>query len=733
MSDKRKRPIERPPAKTLRHKTKRNLCTATTTPVDDAAKTEVCELVGELPSLPIEPEMPKEEIVSVADSGGENNICRLPVAPTSSRWPANEALWESEERYRALVEGVDVGITFIDSALNIVTANRKQAEIVQSTPGELIGKKCYRAYEGRDEVCPHCPGLKAMASGCPAEIERIGQTDDGRVFAVHVKASPVFDQDGKATGFVEVVEDIRQRKQREREMAWLAKLPGANPNPVVSVARDGAILYRNEASRGLWQTWGCHEEGTLPPQWHQLALNSLRSGSVQQIECECGGRVFLLTFAPMLDTGCVNLYALDVTDRARAEEALQRAKEAAEAANCAKSEFLANMSHEIRTPMTAILGFSDLLQSTDLSRQERCEFLEGIHRNGKALLDLISDILDLSRIEADRLTLEKVDCPVQPIIDDVLSAVKVRAEQKGLSLKVEHRFPLPEKIYTDPGRLRQILVNMVGNAVKFTEHGEVCLTLRCLGEAGKAAQMQFAVSDTGIGIPADQIDKLFQPFTQVDGSASRRYGGTGLGLAISKRLAKALGGDMEVTSEPGKGSTFTVTIDAGSLKGVRMLQTPPVVPAESRESLPDVQPPILEGRLLLVEDDPDIQRIVRLLLRKMNVEVNVASDGRMGCDMAVKSRDEGKPYALILMDIQMPGMNGYEATRWLRQHDWPGHIVALTAHAMVGDREKCLAAGCDDYIAKPMIAAGLRNLLTRHLEQTAVPAIDVPHADGVPH
>ena len=230
------------------------------------------------------------------------------------------------------------------------------------------------------------------------------------------------------------------------------------------------------------------------------------------------------------------------TERKRAEKSLERAKEAAEAANRAKSEFLANMSHEIRTPMTAILGFTDLLVSPDLAHDEQAEFLEGIRRNGKALLELIGDILDLSRMEADKLTLEKIDCPLQPIIDDVMSITRVQAREKGLELKIDRESPLPESIHTDPGRLRQILVNLIGNAVKFTEQGEIRVAVRCLHEAHKAARIEFVVSDTGIGIAAEKMEELFQPFTQADASASRRYGGTGLGLAVSQRLAKALGG-----------------------------------------------------------------------------------------------------------------------------------------------------------------------------------------------
>lgn len=414
----------------------------------------------------------------------------------------------------------------------------------------------------------------------------------------------------------------------------------------------------------------------------------------------------------------------DIGDRKNVEAAMLKAREAAESANRAKSEFLANMSHEIRTPMTAILGFADLLADADLSSDERHEFLQGIRRNGAALIKLIDDILDLSRIEAGEFTVQQTDCPLQPIIDDVVATARISAEAKGLSLTVEHESRLPATIYTDPSRLRQILVNLVGNAVKFTHHGGVRLILRHTDREGGRPQMRFTVSDTGCGIPANTIDRLFQPFTQVDASASRRHGGAGLGLSISRRLAEALGGSIDVTSELGQGSAFTLRLDIG--QGDKHIRTTP--PAADATEQPAERNAVISGRVLLVEDDADVQRIICRFLHNANLEVDLANNGLAACESAELSRQERRPYDLILMDIQMPEMNGYEATRELRKRGWQGPIIALTAHAMTGDREKCLAAGCDDYIAKPAAVFGLKTILTQYLSPRPTNAISAGNA-----
>ena len=545
----------------------------------------------------------------------------------------------------------------------------------------------------------------------------------------------------------------------------------ASSDGILAVDGDGKVILAN---RRLGEMWNIPPE-LIASESDEILLRSVQGlfvdpdaflEKVSYLYDHChetsrdevaliDGRIFDRYSAPMFGPNDRYFgrvwYFRDITEHKRAEEqlrnyaaeleaaneSLEKSNRLAEAANRAKREFLANMSHEIRTPMTAILGFSDLAASPNVPYQERREFLAGIQRNGKALLELIGDILDLSRIEADRLTLERADCPLRQIIDDLLPVVQFQAEQKGLALELDYAFPLPETIHTDPVRLRQVLTNLIGNAVKFTERGAVRITVRCTRETDGPGRMQFAISDTGIGIPADKIGELFDPFTQVDASASRRYGGTGLGLAISKRLAKALGGGVEVTSQLGEGSTFTLTIDVGPLNGVRMLQSSHASPTAEKE-LPSVEHEVpMHGRVLLAEDVPDAYVVLRRILQGMNLEVQVAENGRLACEMAEKSQAEGKPYDLILMDIQMPRMNGYEASRWLRQHGWKGPIVALTAHVLVADREKCLEAGCDDYIAKPFQNRAVLEMVARHItarkeDQPLVPDSAQPSVAGGP-
>jgi len=391
-----------------------------------------------------------------------------------------------------------------------------------------------------------------------------------------------------------------------------------------------------------------------------------------------------------------------------------------EAATEAKAQFLANMSHEIRTPMTAILGFADLLYSEgDISKapRHRIAAIQTIQRNGEYLLELINDILDLSKVEAGKLQAERIRCSAIQVVAEVISMMRVKADEKGIQLEVAYTGAIPETIHTDPTRLRQILINLVSNAIKFTESGSVRVVVRLVHGDSDEPGLQVEVIDTGIGMTEEQIANVFKPFCQADVYTTRKYGGTGLGLTISKHLAEMLGGTICVASKPANGSRFTLTVATGSLEGVSLLQdlTEAGLEAHRTEHEPSPSGKELNCRVLLAEDGPDNQRLISFVLRKAGAEVTVADNGQIAVDLALTATAEGTPYGLILMDMQMPVIDGYEATKQLRAAGHTSPIIALTAHAMIHDRQKCLDAGCDDYLSKPIDRTRFLSLLKRYV------------------
>ncbi|HEV7281812.1 MAG TPA: response regulator [Pirellulaceae bacterium] len=383
------------------------------------------------------------------------------------------------------------------------------------------------------------------------------------------------------------------------------------------------------------------------------------------------------------------------------EAELRQAMEAAEGANRTKSKFLANMSHEIRTPLNGILGFAEVLlrDRARISALEQDEYLYTIRKSGQHLLTLINDVLDLSKIEADQLSVESIPCSPHQIISETVSVLRVSATEKGIGLHYRWDGPVPQALQTDPYRYKQLLLNLVGNAIKFTDQGSVMIVAR-VDREGSEPELLVEVRDTGIGIPEDKLEAVFQPFVQADDSVTRRYGGTGLGLAICKRIAVALGGSLTVASSVGKGSTFAVRTPIGD------------VPETEENPSPQEQPPgadvrnsasvgcDLGGLHVLVVDDGDTNRkLIRLLIERCGGKVRLAENGQVAVDMA-----EASAFDAILMDMQMPVMDGYTATARLRERGFEGPIIALTAHAMQGDREKCEQAGCSGYLSKPIDA-----------------------------
>jgi signal transduction histidine kinase/ActR/RegA family two-component response regulator len=396
---------------------------------------------------------------------------------------------------------------------------------------------------------------------------------------------------------------------------------------------------------------------------------------------------------------------------AELESALARAEEASRA----KSDFLANMSHEIRTPMTAILGFAELLTDDASPAPLRAEAGRTIISSGKHLLQIINDLLDFSKIESGRMTLETVPTDVAQIVEDVASCLRPVASTKGLTLQVRYETPVPRAIVSDPTRIRQILFNLVGNAVKFTQTGGVTVTV-----TAHADSIAFAVRDTGIGIAPEHLHRLFQPFEQADSSMSRRFGGTGLGLAIARRLCELLGGRLDAESQPGRGSTFTAIIRALPVADEQWVAGPLTTPLAPPNR--DHPVSLSDAHILLCEDGVENQRLLLHLLRRAGAKVHLAQNGREALELLARAREQNTPYDLVLLDMQMPEVDGYTAARAARQQGDRTPLIALTAHALSGDREKCLAAGCDDYLTKPIDRRRLLETCRRWIDHARRPA-----------
>lgn len=442
--------------------------------------------------------------------------------------------------------------------------------------------------------------------------------------------------------------------------------------------------------------------------WHGEICNRSKNGKLYWVDT---------TIAPLYDEqGKIRGYfaiRADITS-------LKEAQVQAESASKTKSEFLANMSHEIRTPMTAILGYADILAEAQFNGKESdasLECIDTIKRNGEHLLSIINDILDISKIEADKMTTETIRISPFHVVRDVIDLMKVKSQAKGLQLSSRVEGAIPETIQTDPTRLRQILVNLVGNAIKFTEVGSVTIAMRM--DKGNANQICFDIIDTGIGLREEQVAKLFRSFEQVDTSMTRKFGGTGLGLRISKRLAEILGGDIDVTCRVGGGCTFTVRVNTGSVSDVAHICDPAEIPPDSYfdkktdrlKNKPDTLEPIrpLMGvRVLLVEDGPDNQRLIAFHLRKAGATVHIIENGKLAVEFLSTDNslegDLNSPIKvdLVLMDMQMPIMDGYQATSILRMKGFTLPILALTAHAMDIDLMKCIDAGCNCRLTKPI-------------------------------
>ncbi len=520
---------------------------------------------------------------------------------------------------------------------------------------------------------------------------------------------------------------------------------------ITASAQDGIILVNSQGQIVFWnsaaqQIFGYSSEEVLGQELHTLLAPSRyyeayqkglhlaittghlglagkpveiigRHKSGQEFPVELSISCFKLQ-AELFITGIVR----DITERKRAEQELKKAREAAEAANRTKGDFLANMSHEIRTPMTGVISMAELLLNTELDFQQR-EFAATILDSGHHLLTVINDILDVSKIESGFLTIENTRLELNPFLHNLIRIVTLDANRKNLSFQTLVDSEIPSYLYCDPVRLRQILINLTTNAIKFTDQGQVSLQVSLEEENQNGGTIRFAITDTGTGISYDDQNKLFQPFVQVDASITRRHGGSGLGLVICKRLAEAMGGAISFESTLGQGSTFNLllpfTRSTSELDDCVKENEPKNVCdnqlrnyGESQTCVSNHEQVLFQTAhpVLLVDDDPVAGKVAQFQLNKLGCSVQLVTNGREAIDSVLNN-----DYALVFMDCHMPGMDGFQATQVIRESELSmgRHIpiIAVTARAMEGDREMCLKAGMDDYISKPVELLKLKRIL----------------------
>jgi len=656
---------------------------------------------------------------------------------TTSR-EAEETLRASEAQFRGIFEQAAVGICHCSLEGYFQRVNRKMVEVLGYSEAELL-KLNFRDITHPDDLAEDLSRVREVMSGKATgfDMEKRYLRKDGTVIWVHLSVSTVYDRSGQAVYFVGVLEDISANKAATAELAKAKAMLDAaieqNPIPMaLATVPDGTLRFANKACK---EFLGIEDEPEyvgrplleIPQSWQEYdadgqavsitelplakAMKGITTkGELYRIVRKDGGvRWELVSGAPVYgpDGDLIAAFVTfpDITDRVLAEQALAQAKVRAEDANRSKSEFLANMSHEIRTPLNGVLGMLQLLKGTPMDL-EQGGYVDKAHDAARRLLSLLSDILDFSKIEAGKLTLRTAPFALKDVFEMVSNVLGGGAMKKGVSLRLDIDRHVPERLMGDDARIRQILFNLVGNALKFTASGSV--RVQAWSRSGRGPDgvwLYLSVSDTGVGIAEDKLATIFDRFTQSDASYSKHYEGAGLGLAIVRRILDLMGGDICVESEQGHGTTMLVVlpVTAGS--------APKQLPHHDMEDASvSVTTPL---RILLAEDETISQFAMRVMLQRMGHSVLAVSNGQ-----AALEEFRNGVYDAILMDIQMPVLNGVDATHAIRTDASLGEranipIIALTAYALEGDREKFLAAGMDDYVTKPVALGDLQRALAK--------------------
>jgi PAS domain S-box-containing protein len=647
------------------------------------------------------------------------------------------SLAESEALYRGLVEDQSDLVSLATPEGELTFVNFAYARLHDAQPADMVGKSLFDFVPEKDRtnVCDHLQMVCRLKHGVEDVNQVILPNGHRRWIAWTNRA--LRDRNGQVTAIHSVGRDIGWRiaaEQRLKESEARYRLLAENATDLILlVTREGKRLYASPSCFALLgyqpdEMLQIATKDALHPEdvemVRELLANSQKEREIlrYRMRRRDGGYVWVESVARPLaeESGQPPRWlfvARNIDQRIAAEREQIRLTEAAERANRAKSEFLSHMSHEIRTPMNGVVGMNALLLETDLTAHQR-KLSETVRDSADALLSILNDILDVSKLEADRVDLEEIEFDLPTLVEKTAELLDPRARQKGLSLTLDIAATARSAFYGDPMRLRQILLNLASNAIKFTERGGVEIFARGSDTDADHACLRIEVHDTGIGISDADKSRLFSPFVQADASITRRFGGTGLGLSICKKLVELMDGQIGIADRPGGGSVFWFEVHLRYASPARATE------GELRDALAsDLVAPV-SGHVLLAEDDTINVEVARLILEGAGYTVDVALDGREAVAAALRC-----DYDLILMDMQMPGLDGLSATQEIRATERRGRrvpIVAMTANAMQGDQRRCLEAGMDDYVSKPIAPAKLRETITRWLDASRVATVESP-------
>lgn len=674
------------------------------------------------------------------------------VSPVEATLPKVEEEAEEEatarrntERLQTVLDTTVEGIFGIDCEGLCTFCNRSAVEMLGlASDAELLNRNMH-------EVLHH---TRADGSPYPASECRIRQTTrdkstthvvdewfwraDGSSFPVEYWSRAI-ERNGEVKGAVVTFQDISDRLEIASRLEQLGRTVEASHDAIIVVSDDFRINSWNQGAVALFgytreeaigkHSWQLLQTSFRVPREEILATLASQGEWVGLLDktTRSGKRVTVSTrfHSYLLRTGEREILEVsrDVTQDQRNQIALESARREAQRANEAKSSFLANMSHELRTPLTAVIGFADMLRMDSLTA-EQLEKTDAIKRNGEYLLSLLNDILDLSRIEAGKLEIGNESVALLELVEGVRSLMGMRARDQGVPLHFDLQEHIPQTITGDRIRIRQILVNLIGNALKFTVRGEVRVSVRLSRPPRTGAprlssdtRIEFAVADTGIGMSSEHQKKLFQPFSQATSETAKRFGGTGLGLSISKRLAEAMQGTIAVESELGVGSCFTLSLPISSHELQNLIDPSEKLSVPKLKSS-ELDLPSFSARVLLADDRHDVWRVGKFFLELCGASVTIVEDGQQALDAAEEQRKAGEPFDLILMDMQMPVLSGRSTVLELRRRGYTTPIIAITANAMVGEREACLQIGCDEYVAKPIDGPKLAHLAAKLVKES---------------